>query len=80
MQKRSKTEKLSITGILIFIIFRMSFFNCLLVTDMTAAGKNITACHFQIIVNGFQPVFHIYWFFVKGVYISSIKVGGDNLI
>lgn len=44
----------------------MSFFNSLLVADMTAAGKNITACHFQIIVNGFQPVFHIHWFFVKG--------------
>ena len=48
--------------------------------DATAAGKNITSCHFQIIVNGFQPVFHIHWFFVKGVYLSNIKVGGDNLI
>lgn len=37
----------------------MSFFDSLFMADMTAAGKNITACHFQIIVNGFQPVFHI---------------------
>lgn len=34
----------------------------------------------DIIVNGFQPVFHIHRFFVKGVYLSNIKVGGDNLI
>ncbi len=48
--------------------------------DMPATGKNITSGHFQIIVNVFQPVFHVHWFFVKSVYLSNIKVGGDNLI
>ena len=28
--------------------------------NATATGKNITSCHFQIIVNGFQPVFNIH--------------------
>ena len=55
----------------------MSFFDSLFMADATATGKNITSGHFQIIVNGFQPVFHIHWFFVKGVYLSNIKVGGD---
>lgn len=58
----------------------MSFFDGLFMADATATGKNITSGHFQIIVNGFQPVFHIHRFFVNGVYLSNIKVGGDNLI
>ena len=49
-----------IQSILIFIIFRMSFFDSLFMADATAAGKNITSGHFQIIVNGFQPVFNIH--------------------
>ena len=41
-------------------VFGMSLIKCLLMADVTATGKNITAGHFQIVVNGFQPVLQIH--------------------
>ena len=52
----------------------------LFVADVTATGKNITAGHFQVIVNGFQPVLHIHWFLIESVYLGDIKVGGNYFI
>lgn len=42
--------------------------------DMTTAGKNITARHFKVIVDGFKPVFHIHRLLVKGMYSCTSAI------
>jgi hypothetical protein len=48
--------------------------------DLTAGGKYLSTCHFQVIIYGFQPVFHIHRLLIKGVYLSDIKVGSYNFV
>ena len=73
-------RKVIFKSIFVLIIFSMSLFDSLLMADMTAGGKDIPSGHFQVIVNGFQSVFHIHRLLIKSMDFGNVKVCSNDFV